>query len=197
MIEGVEEFRPELQLPSFRELELFKQTQVDHLDAGAVEFTGSTVPEGTLGRRRKRRRIDQEAGGGIGTGISRRAGKGIPDAVGIDRVGKAQQPVVRSRNAVGAAGLERDDAIELPAAEPAADAIMGREEALPLPEGQVPNEIPNETATNVEIGIAHFGAVVIGVLRQRGGCKVIAKIGQAVTESVTQGVAQPFGHPAA
>ncbi len=58
MIEGVEELSPELQLPTFRELELFEQAQVDHLDAGPVESTGSTVPESTWSRGSERRWID-------------------------------------------------------------------------------------------------------------------------------------------
>jgi hypothetical protein len=45
MVERIEEFSPELQLISFRELELLEQTQVPHLNARAVEYPGSTIPE--------------------------------------------------------------------------------------------------------------------------------------------------------
>src|SRR5205807_1470695 len=49
--------------------------------------------------------------------------------------------------------------------------------------------------TNVEIGITHFGRIIVSVLREWPGRQVVAKIGEPVTKRVAQGVAQSLGHP--
>ena len=61
MIEGVEEFRPELQIPMLGKPEVLKEAQVDHLDARTMELSGSTGAKGSRSRLRKCRGIDKES----------------------------------------------------------------------------------------------------------------------------------------
>src|SRR5207302_1756855 len=105
-----------------------------------------------------------------------------------------QAIVVRS-DCVWASSLQRDNPMQLPVTQPAAGRIRIRQEVLALAEGQIPAEIADEAVANVEVGIALFRGIVVSVLRKRSGRKVVAKISQAVAEGITQGVAQPLGHP--
>src|SRR5579863_4366225 len=99
-----------------------------------MEFTGSAVSKSTVSRNGERRRIHQEPGSRVGIVIGGRAGKRISDAIGIDRVGKAQQSVVRGGNTVGTPRLHGHDTVQLPSAQPAASGILSRQEALSLSE---------------------------------------------------------------
>src|SRR5437667_5115618 len=194
MIEGVEKFCPKLQLPSFRKFELLEQAQVGHLDARAMEQAGSTSPEGSIRGNGKCGGINEKARRGIGIVIGGGTSKRIPYAVSIKGMGKTHQTIVRSSDTVWAARLQRHDSVELPSSEPAAGRTGTGEEAFPLAERQIPDEIPDKTAANVEIRITHLRAVVVSVLRHKFGREVVSEIGESVTESVAQGVAKARGH---
>src|SRR6266568_7827712 len=194
MIEGVEKFCPKLQLPSFRKFELLEQAQVGHLNDRAMEQAGSTSPEGSIRGNGKCGGIDEKTRRGIGIVIGGRTSKRIPYAVSIKGMGKTHQTIVRSSDTVWAARLQRHDSVELPSSEPAADCTGTGEEAFPLAERQIPDEIPDKTAANVEIRITHLRAVVVSVLRDKSGREVVSEIGESVTESVAQGVAKALGH---
>src|SRR5580693_6199811 len=95
MVEGIKEFRPELQLPSFRELEHFEQAQIPHLNSGTIEFERSTGSKFARAGLRKRVWIDDETRRGVKAVIPRRAGKWIADAICIDLVIDSQRPIIR------------------------------------------------------------------------------------------------------
>ena len=151
MIEGVEKFRSKLQLASFGKFELLEQAQVDHLNPRAMELPGSTGPEGSVSGLRKCHRIDEKTCRCIGIVIGRRTSKWIPYAVGVNGMGKAHQAIIRGNDTVWTAGLQRHDSVQLPSSEPTASRTRTGEEALPLAEGQIPDEIPDKTTANVEI----------------------------------------------
>src|SRR5580700_9985321 len=160
MVEGIKELRPELQLPSFRELEHFEQAQIPHLNSRSIELERSTRSELSRAGLRKRVRVDDETRRGVKAVIPRRAGKWIADAICIDLVIESQQPIIRSRYTERTSGLQGYDPVELPVAQPTSDRALIGEPTFSLTKGQLPQEIPNESAANVEVRIAHFRGVV-------------------------------------
>jgi hypothetical protein len=197
MVEGIEELGAELELVSFCEFELLEQTQVPHLNAWAMEQTRRAIPELPWSRLSKSGWINQEAGCCIKIVIGCRTSKRVPEAIRVNGIVRIHQAVVGGRHAVGCSSLQSNNAVELPIAEPAARKAPSVHKPFALTERQVPDEITDKTAANVQDRVAHFGSVVVGVLRQLCGCQVVAEVSEAVAERIAQIEAEVPRHASA
>lgn len=154
MVEGIEEFRPELQLHPLRYFEHFEQAKVRNLDTGPVEHARAAGTERSGCRDGKSCRIDEEPGCrelGVIRGCTR---KRIADTV---RVGVLCEPGVASVRRVDIerrSGLQVNNSVELPTADKDVGCTTGVQESFPFAKWQVPREIGDKAMANVQVGIA-------------------------------------------
>src|ERR1700731_2320360 len=184
VVESVEHFRAELEPHAFLYWNDLEEAEVHIGEAGSVVSADSAIPELTGSRHSKRILIQPKSG----AWVVRRAGARISYAVRTRSMRTSRQARIGRGQLNGSACLNRDDGVDLPAAENVARNSALAEILLAFADRQLVSDKAHEALANVEHRVPSFCGIVVGVLWKCRTGQIVHVIGDIVAPGVARSV---------